>query len=199
MAKAETTNYKKHKTKNPVGKVFLSHFLNVVVKTVKPLPIQSILDVGCGEGFTLDRLQREKIGKTYEGIDSSDDAIELGKNLYLGLKFKKGDIYDLPYKANSFDLVICTEVLEHLDNPRKALRELLRVSNRYILLSVPNEPFFTFQRIARFQNILHLGTHPEHIQHWTIPSFLKFVKIRGVKKLTTKFPIPWTMVLLKKV
>lgn len=195
---AETTNYQKHKTKNPIGKIFLNHFLNVVASTTKPLIINSVLDVGCGEGFTLDRLQKQKIGKTYQGVDSSKDAIDLGHKLYPELKLKIGDIYKLPYAENSFDLVICTEVLEHLENPRRALRELIRVSSKYILLSVPNEPFFTLQRIARFQNILHLGAHPEHIQHWSAPAFLKFVKVRGVKRIALKFPIPWTMVVLKK-
>jgi 2-polyprenyl-3-methyl-5-hydroxy-6-metoxy-1,4-benzoquinol methylase len=197
MAKS-TTNFEKHTTKNPIGKLFLNNFLNTVVKTTRPLNIDSILDVGCGEGFTLARLQKEKIGKVYEGIEADDVAIELGKKLYPKLTIKKGDIYKLPYKANSFDLVVCTEVLEHLENPRKAYRELLRVSRKYVLLSVPNEPFFTWQRIARFQNIMKLGAHPEHIQHWTARGFTKFVNVRDVKIVTRKFPIPWTMVVLKK-
>lgn len=194
----KTTNFEKHTTKNPIGKIFLNNFLNTVVKTTRPLNIETVLDVGCGEGFTLARLKKEKIGKSYEGIEYDETAIELGKKLYPTLEIKKGDIYSLPYKDNSFDLVVCTEVLEHLENPKKAYKELIRVSRKYILLSVPNEPFFTIQRIARFQNILHLGAHPEHIQHWTIPAFMKFVKIREVKLVSRKFPIPWTMVVVKK-
>ena len=192
------SNYEKHTTKNPIGKLFLNNFLNTAVKTIRPLNIDSVLDVGCGEGFTLARLQKEKIGKEFEGIEYDEEAIELGKKLYPRLTIKKGDIYRLPYKDNSFDLVVCTEVLEHLDNPRKAYKELVRVSRKYILVSVPNEPFFTWQRMARFQNILELGAHPEHIQHWTAPAFTKFVHVRGVKLITRKFPIPWTMVVLKK-
>src|SRR3990167_9458135 len=196
---SKSSNYQKHTTKNPIGKLFLNNFLNTVVKTIRPLNIDSVLDVGCGEGFTLARLQKEKIGKEFEGIEYDEGAIELGKKLYPRLNIQKGDIYKLPHKSNSVDLVICTEVLEHLENPKKAYRELIRVSKKYVLLSVPNEPFFTIQRIARFQNILHLGAHPEHIQHWTIPAFTKFVKIKGVRIVTRKFPIPWTMVVLKKV
>lgn len=195
----KSTNFKKHNTKNPIGRIFLNNFLNSVVKTTKPLHIDSVLDVGCGEGFTLDRLQREKIGKSYEGIEYEQSAVDLAKKLYPSLTFKQGDIYKLPYKSNSFDLVVCTEVLEHLENPKKAYRELIRVSKKYILLTVPNEPFFTIQRIGRLQNIIHLGAHPEHIQHWTLFAFTKFVKVRGVKLITRKFPIPWTMVVLKKV
>jgi 2-polyprenyl-3-methyl-5-hydroxy-6-metoxy-1,4-benzoquinol methylase len=194
-----TTNFEKHTTKNPVGRVFLNRFLNLVVKTIRPLNIDTILDAGSGEGFTLNRLQQEKIGKNYEGIEYDQNAIDLGKKLYPKITIKKGDIYELPYKSNSFDLVICTEVLEHLDNPKKAYRELLRVSRKYVLLSVPNEPWFTIQRIGRLQNIRHLGAHPEHIQHWTAPAFTKFVKVRGVKVIGRKFPTPWTMILVKKV
>ncbi len=196
---ATTTNFEKHTTKNPVGRVFLNNFLKTVVATTRPLQINSVLDVGCGEGYTLARLQSEKIGTKFEGIDNMDDAIALAHKVHPKLEVKKGDIYELPYKSNSFDLVICTEVLEHLDNPKKAYRELLRVSRKYVLLSVPNEPWFTIQRMGRLQNIRHLGAHPEHIQHWSARAFTKFVKVRGVKLVTRKFPIPWTMVVLRKV
>lgn len=195
----KTTNFEKHTTKNPIGRLFLDNFLNVAVKSIKHLNIDSILDVGCGEGFTLARFKKEKIGKNYEGIEIDDGAIELSKKLYPSLKIQKGNIYDLPYKSISFDLTVCTEVLEHLDNPKKAYKELIRVSKKYILLSVPNEPWFTFQRMARFQNLRHFGAHPEHIQHWTYSAFHKFVKVKGVKIIEKKYPIPWTMVLLKKV
>ena len=195
----KSTNLAKHTTKNPIGRIFLNNFLATVVKTTKPLNIDSVLDVGCGEGFTMDRLQKEKIGKSYEGIEYEETAVDLAKKLYPRLTFKQGDIYKLPYKSNSFDLVVCTEVLEHLENPKKAYRELIRVSRKYILLTVPNEPFFTIQRIGRLQNVMHLGAHPEHIQHWTAPAFTKFVHVRGVKLITRKFPIPWTMIVLKKV
>lgn len=195
----KSTNLAKHTTKNPVGKFFLNNFLNTVVKTTRPLHIETVLDAGCGEGFTLGRLQKEKIGKTFEGIEYDAAAVELANQLYPALNIIQGDIYKLPYKNNSFDLVICTEVLEHLENPKKAYRELLRVSRKYVLMSVPNEPFFTIQRIGRLQNIRHLGAHPEHIQHWSVSAFTKFVKVRGVKIITRKLPIPWTMIVARKV
>src|SRR3990172_9828545 len=133
---SKSSNYQKHTTKNAIGKLFLNNFLNTVVKTIRPLNIDSVLDVGCGEGFTLARLSREKIGKTYEGIEAEETAITLGKKLYPRLTIDKGDIYKLPYKNNSFDLVVCTEVLEHLEKPKKAYRELIRDSRKNVLLSV---------------------------------------------------------------
>jgi len=196
--KKKSTNLAKHTTKNPIEKVILRNFFNTVIKTIRPLNIETVLDAGCGEGFTLNKLNKEKIGISYKGIEYDPEAVLTANTLYPELNIVQGDIMKLPFKNNSFDLVVCTEVLEHLENPKKAYRELLRVSRKYVLLTVPNEPIFTLQRIAKFKNIRHLGAHPEHIQHWSAGEFIKFVKIRGVKLVVKKFPIPWTMVLVKK-
>jgi len=194
---AITSNYEKHTTKNPIGKWFLQNFMNNLISTVRPLNVESILDVGAGEGFTLARLSREKIGKKLEGIEYSKEAIDLGKKLHPEFLIKQGNIYDLPYKDNSFDLVVSTEVLEHLDNPKVGLRELIRVAKKYILLTVPNEPWFTVQRFLRGKNILKFGDHQEHMQHWTSQSFEKFVTHgNNIEVIAKKRPFPWTMLLL---
>lgn len=194
----KSTNLAKHTTKNPIERIVLKNFFNTVVKTLRPLNISTVLDAGCGEGFTLDKLQKEKIGKSYKGIEFDPQAVLTANTLYPKIDVKQGDVMKLPFKSNSFDLVVCTEVLEHLDNPKKAYRELLRVSRKYVLITVPNEPIFTLQRIAKLKNLRHLGAHPEHIQHWGPREFIKFVKVRGVKVIVKKYPIPWTMVLIQK-
>lgn len=193
-----TTNYQKHSTKNPIERFFVDNFNNTLISVLKPLDIESVLDVGCGEGFTLQRLTNEHIGKKLEGSDSIQEALDLGKKIHPHLKLVKGDLYELPYGNNSFDLLICTEVLEHLEDPKKALKELVRVSKKYILLSVPNEPWFTLSRILRGKDILQIGKHPEHLQYWTSGEFETFVKQESVSILTKKHPIPWTMILIEK-
>lgn len=171
--------------------------MNTLTSTVRPLNVESILDVGAGEGFTLARLSREKIGKKLEGIEYTKEAIDLGKKLHPEFLIKQGNIYDLPYKDNSFDLVISTEVLEHLDNPKVGLRELIRVAKKYILLTVPNEPWFTVQRFIRGKNILKFGDHPEHMQHWTSQGFERFVTDgNNIEVIAKRHPFPWTMLLL---
>jgi ubiquinone/menaquinone biosynthesis C-methylase UbiE len=193
----KTTNLEKHTTSNPISRFFLNNFAQVLLAEIKKINPSSVLDVGAGEGFTLEMIRKNNICKQLEGIEYVDEAIVLGKKLHPKVKIKKGDIYALPYKDNSFDLIICTEVLEHLEDPDKALRELKRVSRKYVLLSVPNEPFFTFQRLIRGKNILHFGAHPEHIQHWSTGAFQKVV----AKQLTIasiKTPLPWTFVVAEK-
>ncbi|HSX40785.1 MAG TPA: class I SAM-dependent methyltransferase [Candidatus Saccharimonadales bacterium] len=194
-----TSNYKKHSNKNPFSKFLIANFYNTLITLIKNLKPVSILDVGCGEGFTLEKLQKNHIGKRLEGMDNLQDAIDIGKKLHPKFILKKGDVYKLPYRSSSFDLITCTEVFEHLEKPEKALDELIRVSKKYILLSVPNEPLFTMQRFLRGKNVLHLGDHPEHIQHWSAKTFETFVKRKKVRVIAGKTPFPWTMLLIKKI
>lgn len=168
------------------------------MKTLKPLKPKNILDVGCGEGFTLIKLKHAKIGQNFEGVDNSDDALKIGKKLNPKLNIKKGDIYKLPYEDNSFDLLICTEVLEHLKDPQKAVNELRRVSSKYVIFSVPNEPFFILANFLRGKYLKTLGNHPEHINHWTSNGFKKMLRKNKFKVSSSKFPFPWTLVLVRK-
>jgi 2-polyprenyl-3-methyl-5-hydroxy-6-metoxy-1,4-benzoquinol methylase len=92
----------------------------------------SVLDVGCSDGalFTL--------YKDIEGIDIDKDLIKIAKKYG---KAKLGSVEEIPYEDNSFDTVICLEVIEHIENEKKALEELARVSKKRIVLSFPMEPF----------------------------------------------------------
>ncbi|HVZ12510.1 MAG TPA: class I SAM-dependent methyltransferase [Patescibacteria group bacterium] len=194
----ETTNYTKHSSKNPIQRLLIDNFYRQLFKTLKPVRPVKILDVGCGEGITIVRLSRAKIGKSYEGVDNSEDAIKIGKKQYPNINIKIGDIYKLPYKDNSFDLLICTEVLEHLEDPAAAVKELRRVTSKYVVFSVPNEPFFMLAHLARGQYITRFGNHPEHINHWTNPGFKSFLRKNHYKISASKAPFAWTLVLAKK-
>ena len=192
-----TTNLEKHNVKNPLSRFFLDNFYCVMLRKAKNLNATTVLDVGCGEGFTLLRLKNENIGQKLSGIDNNEQAIAYANKNYPELEIKKGDVYKLPYKDNSFDLVLCMEVLEHLDKPLVALEELKRVSKKYVLLSVPNEPLFTVQRFLRGKNMKRLGGHPEHIQRWGTKAFKKLVS-EVMEIVDSETPLPWTLVVAKK-
>lgn len=199
--KKTTDNYRKHTAKNPVQRWLIRNFEKTLAKEVKKIKVSSILDAGCGEGFTLEYLRNEKIGKTYEGIDFLKRAIEIGKKIHPKIKLKEASIYKLPYKKDSFDIVLCTEVLEHLEDPQKAVEEMFRVSKKYVLVSVPNEPIFMGSNFLRGKNWSRLGNDIEHINHWTFFGIENFVKKNAgvkVKVVSKKYPFPWTMLLFKK-
>ncbi len=98
-----------------------------------PGDVRSILDVGCGDGEFL-RWLPESYSKV--GLDSSYEAL-----VHVERRKIQGSIDALPFATSSFDLVACFEVLEHLTRKdlADALRELQRVSRKYIVVSVPNE------------------------------------------------------------
>jgi len=194
----ETSNYQKHISRNPLQKFLIENFYKSLVSLAKSVRPVTVLDAGCGEGFSLVNLRRSKIGKVYEGVDYSHDAIRLGKKLYPKLNIKLANIYDLPYKNSAFDLVICTEVLEHLEKPHKALSEIKRVAKKYIILSVPNEPFFILGNLFRGKYIKSFGNNPEHINHWNAGGFKKFLRSGGLKMSGARYPFPWTVILARK-
>jgi 2-polyprenyl-3-methyl-5-hydroxy-6-metoxy-1,4-benzoquinol methylase len=196
-----TDNYRKHTTKNPLQRFFISNFERTLAKEIDKLKISSIFDAGCGEGFTLEFLRKQGIGQKYEGIDFLKTAIEIGQKVHPKVKLVQASIYELPYKTNSFDVILCTEVLEHLENPQEAVKELFRVSKKYVLASVPNEPIFMGSNFLRGKNWSRFGNDIEHINHWTFFGFENFVKKNaGVKTkiISRKYPFPWTMLLLEK-
>lgn len=195
----KTDNFVKHTSQNPLQKLLINNFYNYLIATIKDFEIESVLDVGCGEGFTLNKLSEEGIGKKLEGVDFLKTAIDLGKKAHPKLTLNQGNIYKLEYKNNSFDLVMATEVLEHLEDPRKGLKELIRVSKKYLLLSVPNEPFFMGANFLRGKNWSRWGNDIEHIQHWTSKRFQQFTTNNSqLSILKVRHPFPWTLLLLGK-
>lgn len=193
----ETDNYKKHTAKNPLQRLLINNFFTVLINEIQSLEPKSILDAGCGEGFTLEKFREKKIGDSLAGIDFSEYAIQIGKKIHPNLKLKQGSIYDIPYKENFFDLVISTEVLEHLESPKKALEELKRVTRKYCVISVPHEPWFMLGNFLRGKNLSRWGNDIEHIQHWTSGGIINLVSAFFDIK-TVKTPLPWTIVVGEK-
>ncbi|XOB65739.1 methyltransferase domain-containing protein [Deferribacteres bacterium DY0037] len=103
-----------------------------LVKKIIPEDVVTVLDVGCGNGSLTNGLE----GYDITGLDKSVEALKYYKH-----KKQHGSIDELPFTDNSFDLIICSDVLEHLDNSifNHAIRELKRVSKKYILIISPNE------------------------------------------------------------
>ena len=118
---SESGNYKKYTSKNPLMGIVISKFMKDLSETIAPLEdLNSIIDIGCGEGFIINCLNRPDI----TGVDISKNALNIAKRKNPECNFCTGSVYDLSFKKNSFDLVLATEVLEHLENPEKALQEI---------------------------------------------------------------------------
>ena len=132
-----------------MDKFFQDRFINSLSSTIRPLRIISISIIGKENIQIVSKLKKEKIGNRYEEIDFSNIN-----------------------KADSTDLIICTELFDQTDNPRKVLKELSAKSKKYVLVVAP---------------------------FWNSRSLSKLAKTRGLKLIDLKFPLPWAMVLVKKV
>jgi SAM-dependent methyltransferase len=104
----------------------------LATRNLIPQDVESILDVGCGNGAFLNSLPSSYITI---GTDLSQEALR-----YARVKVVRSDISALPFPDRSFDLVTCLEVLEHL--PHKAftdtLDQIARITRKYVIISVPN-------------------------------------------------------------
>lgn len=100
--------------------------------------VESLLDAGCGNGFFCHWISRKVKLARVAGSDLSAKRMALAKTRYPDLEFSAGDITKLPFPDRSFDVVTCIEVLEHLEDPLPALKELLRVARRYVVVTVPD-------------------------------------------------------------
>ena len=98
---------------------------------------QKILDVGSSSGTNLRML--DEIGyNNYTGLDPSDEAIKQCKKKGF-TKIVKGNACSLPFKNNSIDFIIASDVLEHIENDQLALSEIHRVMKKdsYAIITVP--------------------------------------------------------------
>lgn len=96
-----------------------------------------LIDCGCGPGFDAERILARFKDIDYTGIDASEQMIERCKKKlghFPNAKFEKGDIFNLKFEDQSFDIVISCNVLVHVPNFVAALKELCRICGRYLIL-----------------------------------------------------------------
>jgi len=197
MKKKFLSKHYKYTTKNPISKFLVDNFIKNILDITRNINFQNVLEIGCGEGIILHSMEHFLEGKKVTAIDLDEKEIETARQNIPFADLHVANAHELPFPDNHFDLVICCEVMEHLENPKKALEEIQRVSKKYCVLSVPNEPIWCMLNVARGAHLPSLGNTPGHINHWSSRSFKKFVGNYFEIVQVTK-PLPWTMLLGRK-
>jgi len=123
--------YDKHRNQvsdlYPSERVFLPRVL---------FPGAKVLDVGCASGGFFSIMRSLEPSIEYTGIDIAEAAIELAKEKYPEARFLTTDGLEIPFEDQSFDLVHCTSVLVIEPRYKELVKEMYRVSNRFVLADI---------------------------------------------------------------
>ena len=151
-----------------------------------------VLDVGCGDGyhlFVFNSSNEVRKRVTFQGIDISEQKIEFARRVAaaLGMEnvcFKIGDAENPEYPDESFDVVLCSDVVEHLENPEKCFAEIRRVlkSGGSIVLTTPNasNTIIRFASVLRKAGLLRNPKDPETVRdgdHISLKGLKEWVQI----------------------
>ena len=184
--------YNKYASPNPLAQALMSFFFRSLDALVAKAAPQTIHEIGCGEGFLTLRWQAR-------GSDFSDKVIELAREnaMTQGVStdiFNSKSVYSLSPQKDGADLIVCCEVLEHLERPRDALESMRLLASKFVILSVPREPLWCPLNFLRGKYVTSWGNTPGHIQHWSTRSFIQLAHSFFVIE-EVRTPLPWTMLL----
>lgn len=110
------------------------HVRRIIRKLIRPLTFRSVMDVGCGQGSLLLELMREFPDLEPNGTDISTAAVELARK-----KVPRGEFHVIDLVTDHvdrrFDLVICSEVVEHIEDDVSAMRNLHAMTGGHLLIN----------------------------------------------------------------
>jgi len=142
-----------------------------------------VLDLGCGDGVLLERLQNEKNVKG-SGVEISEEGVSLCVDK--GLYCYQGDIDEglTDYPDNSFDYVILNQTIQNTKRPDLVVKEVLRIG-RKVIVTFPNFAYFKTRL-----NLLFMGTMPVSKllpYEWYESPNIHLLTIKDFRKMAREF------------
>ena len=133
------------------------HRRRIICKIISKLEFTACLDVGCAQPFLLldmnNAIKTPPVGMQLFGCDISQPVIDENSEKYKNIKFFQSDISEKMKIDTSYDLVVCSEVIEHIKNDGLAIKNLCLLSANYLLLSVPIGKYFkSDEKIGHFRH-----------------------------------------------
>lgn len=149
---------------------------------------KTVLDAGSGEGYFLSQIQ----GKEKYGIEMSEKRVRRSLEFFSNLRVIVGDVKNLPFEDKSIDVIVCSEVLEHVDGYQKALQEFKRClkPSGILVVSFPNEQTVGLGRLLIMKFPIH---EIDHV-NWITPKDVEMAI--GVKPIASNIPpLPYPLCL----
>ena len=144
---------------------FVECMYDTIVNRVLDLNPKTILDLGCGNGNIIARLQK-RLDADYYGLDISEAMIAQAEKRLRDVHFMVGDAEKLPYEADKFDVIVCNASFHHYPHPKAVICEIQRVLKKdgTLILGYPTTPF---KVLTGFLNsaMAHSNSGDHHIYH----------------------------------
>jgi methionine biosynthesis protein MetW len=156
-------------------------------------PPDATLDVGCGDGRQSGLWLREHAAR-YVGVDISARAVEAARLLGLDAHVIE-DASVLPFEDEAYDVVVCIEVFEHLFEPQRAAREILRVlrPGGHLVAQVPNVAQWWHRgvlavkgRFVPYGDAIDEPWRDPHIRFFTFESLARMLTAEGFEVLRSE-------------
>jgi SAM-dependent methyltransferase len=190
--------YDKYGTTNPVARRLMAGFMTQLDELVERTGAREAHEVGCGEGELAIRLARR--GIRMRGTDAFPQVLEKARrraaDADVEIDFEATPVEELDPARHAAELIVCCEVLEHLDDPDRALEVLGQLARPWLIASVPREPLWRALNLARLSYLGELGNTPGHLNHWSKRDFVRFLTSR-FEVIELRSPTPWTMALCR--
>jgi SAM-dependent methyltransferase len=154
------------------------HRRRLILKLADGISFNSVLDVGCGNGELLLALSQCKDVGRLAGADIAEHVLSWNRAAFPAFVFHQLDI-SAAWLPEQFDLVVCSEVIEHVSDWQQALRHLRKMTRRYLILTVPSGRVFPIDRRMGHhrhfaldelcQGLRQTGFEPERVWRWGFP------------------------------
>ncbi len=162
-----------------------------IIDKLHKIKAHKVLDAGCGRGYYVKLISMLPHTKKVIGIDINNNYLKRAHETIRGeskATVISGSIYSLPFARSTFDAVVCSEILEHLNADKKALAELRRVlkPGGSLLISVPHQNFPFLWDPINWTLMKFFNTHMNPDRWWIAGIWADHVRLYTKKELLSK-------------
>ncbi len=152
----------------------------------------AVLDAGCGEGHLLQMMHARHPDYSFYGADIMENALEKCRARAPFASCTKTDLDRLPFPDGFFDIIVCTEVLEHVFEYKNVLKEFSRVlkNGGTMIITHPNETNWTISRFLLGRRPIKV---PDHVNAFNPREFSAVVGMQQEKQLNLPFGLPFML------
>lgn len=184
-----------YRSENKLVRHVFQKKLETIGQLIPNVPGLTILDAGCGEGHLIEVLERIAPDHACVGIDATPIALSKAKIRCPKAVFHEADLRQMPFEDGTFDIVVCTDVIEHVPETEQALLEFRRVlkNGGRLILTFPNEWNWTLGRLLLGRRPVRV---PDHVHAFTPKKIRRLVGLSPLRQVNLPWPLPFALSLM---